>query len=460
MVTVVIPALNEARRIESVVQFAWRSPLVRQVIVVDDGSVDDTPEIAGRAGAEVITSSLLGKGASMLDGLRVANEDVVLYLDGDLTGLREDLVESMTQPLLNGHADFSKAKFSRSAGRVTVLTARPLLQVFFPELAHFTQPLGGIMAAKRTLLESLHFETDYGVDLGLLIDAHQAGAKVMEVDIGHLEHDSQTLDVLGNMAKQVVRTLLKRAEKCGRLAGDHMREIEEVERHTNAEVAVTMGNLGKVQSLAMFDMDGTLLRGRFITELAKRTGREDALAPWLDNHRINDGERSLRIAQAFAGVPKEDFIETARAIELTPGAAETVVALRKAGFRVGIVTDSYVIAAEIVRRRVFADFSVANLVRFRSGVCSGELTPSPLFAHDNGCREHTLCKYNVMLHLQDRLQVDRTRVVAVGDGLNDVCMLAAAGIGIAFEPKVSIVRTSANYGIEGDLRGALALAGL
>ncbi len=460
MVTVIIPALNEAARIAGVIEFAQQSHLVKQVVVVDDGSVDDTPRLARAAGADVITSSLLGKGASMLDGLRVASEDVVLYLDGDLTGLREDLVELMTQPLISGAADFTKASFSRSAGRVTVLTARPLLQIFFPELAHFNQPLGGIMAAKRGLLESLHFETDYGVDLGLLIDAHQEGARVLEVDIGHLEHDSQTLDALGNMAKQVVRTLLMRAEKFGRLAGDHVREIEEVERHAQAEVALSFKNFGQTRRLAMFDMDGTLLRSRFIKELAIRTGREEALVPWLDNHRVSDCERAKQIARAFEGVPKQVFVETARTIELTPGAGETVVALRKAGFRVGIVTDSYVIAAETVKRRVFADFAVANLVRFRAGVCSGELTPCPIFQHPDGCREHTMCKYNTLLHLMDRLQVPREEVVAVGDGVNDICMLSAAGVGIAFEPKSAAVRESANFGIEVDLRGVLGLVGL
>jgi HAD superfamily phosphoserine phosphatase-like hydrolase len=460
MVTVIIPALNEAARIGSVIELAWNSPMVRQVIVVDDGSVDDTPDIARLAGADVITSSLLGKGASMLDGLRVASEDVVLYLDGDLTGLREDLVDVMTAPLLNGQADFTKATFSRSAGRVTILTARPLLQVFFPELAHFSQPLGGIMAASRGLLERLHFETDYGVDLGLLIDAHEGGARILEVDIGHLEHDSQTLEALGNMAKQVVRTLLMRAERFGRLGGNHVREIEEVERHAQAEVALSFANLGSIRRLAIFDMDGTLLKSRFIKELAVRTRREDQLAQWLDNHRVTDCERARQIARIFAGVPKEVFVETARDIELTPGASETVVALRKAGFRVGIVTDSYVIAAETVRRRVFADFSVANLVRFSSGLCSGELTPCPLFAHDDGCPVHTMCKYNVLLHLLDRLQLERKNVVAVGDGMNDICMLAAAGVGVAFEPKAESVRESARFGLDGDLRGVLALAGV
>src|SRR5690349_13432792 len=92
-ISVVIPALNESATIASVVRFAKRSPNVDEVIVVDDGSIDGTPELASRAGARVITSTLLGKGASMQDGLREANGELVVYLDGDLKGLRRDLIE-------------------------------------------------------------------------------------------------------------------------------------------------------------------------------------------------------------------------------------------------------------------------------------------------------------------------------------------------------------------------------
>ncbi len=90
----------------------------------------------------------------------------------------------MTQPIIDGKADFTKARFTRTAGRVTVLTARPLIQTFFPELNGFEQPLGGIIAARRSLLRTLRFESDYGVDVGLLIDATSAGAVVQQVDIG------------------------------------------------------------------------------------------------------------------------------------------------------------------------------------------------------------------------------------------------------------------------------------
>jgi glycosyltransferase involved in cell wall biosynthesis len=170
-VTVVIPVLNESRTIARLVRWLRQDRLVGEVLVVDDGSIDGTPELAEEVGARVITSSLLGKGASMEDGVQAAKHDLILFLDGDLRGLKRDLVPRMIGPLRDGDADFVKARFERTAGRVTVLTARPLLRTYFPELAEINQPLGGIIAARRETLQRLRFENDYGADVGLLIDA-------------------------------------------------------------------------------------------------------------------------------------------------------------------------------------------------------------------------------------------------------------------------------------------------
>jgi phosphoserine phosphatase len=445
MITVVIPVLNESATIASVVQFARRCSLVGEVIVVDDGSIDGTPELAERAGARVITSRMLGKGASMEDGLREARHELVVYLDGDLDGLREDAIESLAGPLVSGEADFVKAKFARKAGRVTILTAKPLIRTYFPELSFLDQPLSGVMGARKSVLEGLRFENDYGVDVGLLIDAFLAKARVAQVDIGPLEHRNHPLAALGVMATQVSDAVLERAAKAGRLRISYIREAREHERVQGLSLTGLLERVPVTDKVALFDMDGVLLAGRFIQSLAEECQRETDLAAYLDRHDMDASERMRRIAAIFAGVGREVFEKVAREIPLMEGAVETVIALRKAGYKVGIVTDSYFLAAETVRRRVFADFAFAHLMKFSNGKASGKVKLCPVMIHQNGCEQHDHCKVNVMLHLMERLEISTGRILAVGDGENDVCLLRSAGMSVAFQGKTRKVRAAGKF---------------
>ncbi len=122
----------------------------------------------------------------------------------------------MLKPILLGKADITKTKFSRASGRVTELTAKPLLNYFFPEIS-FAQPLSGQFAAKKEALKRINFEKDYGVDVGIVIDADVLGLSVLEVDIGAIEHDMSPLEDLNLMANEVVRTIMDRANKYGRV---------------------------------------------------------------------------------------------------------------------------------------------------------------------------------------------------------------------------------------------------
>jgi glucosyl-3-phosphoglycerate synthase len=459
-VSVIIPVLNESETIASVVQLARRSPVVDEVLVIDDGSIDGTPERARAAGAQVVTSTMLGKGASMDDGMRVARNEILVYLDGDLQNLVPDLVERMTQPIIDNVADFVKAKFTRTAGRVTVLTAKPLLRTYFPELAHFEQPLSGIIAARRSLLRVLTLENDYGVDIGLLVDAALAKARIAEVDIGHIEHESQPLEMLGEMATQVARALLDRAIRCGRHRVSYISKVRETERLARATLSNVLGSLPQAEKLALFDMDGVLLKGRFITELADATGKRAELGQWLDNYSVSPSERTHRIAGIFGGVPRDVFETIARTMPLTDGAIDAVVGLRKQGYRVGIVTDSFHVVAEMVRRRVFADFSFSSLMRFKRDKASGKITVCPAMFHPDGCKEHELCKVNVLRHVIDRTGIDPRNVIAVGDGDNDICLLKAVGTSVAFEPKTEAARAAAQNVLHDSLAPLLSLSEL
>jgi HAD superfamily phosphoserine phosphatase-like hydrolase len=456
MIAVIIPVLNESTTVSAVVRFVLASPQVTEVIVVDDGSIDGTPELARSADARVITSTLLGKGASMRDGLLATQAEVLVFLDGDLRGLHDDLIACLVAPIMSGQADFVKASFTRDAGRVTALTARPLLQTFFPELNTIAQPLGGIIAARRSLLERLRFEGDYGVDVGLLLDAAHVGARLTQVDIGHIEHESHDLAVLSDMATQVMRVILDRAARYGRLRHDQIKEVKEVERAMHAELPVILQKVSQTERLALLDMDGTLLNGRYIVELAKRTYKTSALQPFLDHKQMSAESRTRLIASLFRGLPKETFVHTAYETPLMPGAVETVIGLRKRGYRVGIVTDSFFIAAEIVRRRVFADFSIAHVLRFRNEKATGEITLSQaMLSHPRGCQTHGLCKRNVLAHLMNNHDFMLPQLVFVGDGENDICLLQAAQHSFAFQPKSEAVRRAAQTVIDDCLSDVL-----
>ena len=134
--------------------------------------------------------------------------------------------------------------------------------------------------------------------------------------------------------------------------------------------------------------------------------------------------------------------------------------LRKAGYVVGIITDSYRIAAEVIRRRVFADFTISHVLTFRNDRATGGITLCPSMRHPSGCDHHALCKVNVLHHLRDEVGISPARIIAVGDSSNDVCLLHAAGRSVAFEPKTPEVRQAAKRVVERDLRGILDYLGV
>ena len=288
-------------------------------------------------------------------------------------------------------------------------------------MASFEQPLGGIVAGRRSLLRRLPFETDYGVDVGLLIDAAYAGARLAEADIGHVEHDSQPLEVLGDMATQVTRTILDSGSPLRPAASRPTTGNHEIERRMEDGLSVVWQKVGKSPAPRL------VRHGRRPAARSVRgpVGRSDGQAIELSASStipaFSADERTRCIAAIMAGVPKIVFEQLARETPLTPGASETVVGLRRAGFRVGVITDSYRVAAEIVRRRVFADFSISHLMKFHQGVATGEVIFSPAMFHAGGCPIHLHCKSNAMVHLLEKMNLVPKQVLAVGDGQNDVC---------------------------------------
>lgn len=228
-VSVVLPALNEEATVGEIVTVIRRElmekvRLVDELVVIDSGSTDATAEVArrvrrpGRAPGlrTPRIPALPGKGEVLWRSLLVTTGEIVCFVDADLKDFSADFVSGIVGPLLTDpQVQFVKAMYDRplgdtagQGGRVTELVARPLLNLHWPRLAGFVQPLGGEYAVRRSLLERLPFPVGYGVELGLLVDAlHTVGLDALaQVDVGVRRHRHQDGQALGRMAATIYRT--------------------------------------------------------------------------------------------------------------------------------------------------------------------------------------------------------------------------------------------------------------
>jgi glucosyl-3-phosphoglycerate synthase len=160
----------------------------------------------------------------MWRALQATGGDVVCFLDGDtrdpraahLLGLLGPLLHDPSVALVKGTfhrpLDTGASKLAHEGGRVTEIMARPLINLYEPQLAGFSQPLAGEFAARRDLLEEIAFPVGYGVEIAVLIDALRARGldALAECDLGTRQNRHQPLRALGEMAYAVLAAVERR----------------------------------------------------------------------------------------------------------------------------------------------------------------------------------------------------------------------------------------------------------
>jgi glucosyl-3-phosphoglycerate synthase len=231
-IAVVLPAREVAQSIGAIARCVVdlrEVGLIDEALLIDSASVDGTAQIAAGAGLTVVQEDAVageygparGKGDAMWRALRIVQSDIVAYLDADTESFHAGFVTGLLGPLIcEREIQFVKGCFERpfrdgrgaiesragEGGRVTELLARPLLNLYAPELAVFDQPLAGEVAARRELLERLPFCVGYGVEIGMLIDAWRAAGLdgLAQVHLGVRQNAHQPLRELSAMAYAVL----------------------------------------------------------------------------------------------------------------------------------------------------------------------------------------------------------------------------------------------------------------
>lgn len=455
MITVVIPALNEESTVASVVRLAKKSPQVTEVIVVDDKSMDNTVGEAREAGAVIITSTKLGKGASMKDGTLVSKNEIIVFLDADITTYQHDVIKLLTDPIVQDECDFVKSYFTRQAGRVTELVAKPLLSILNPEFPLFQQPLSGMIAGKKSLLTQCEFEDGYGVDIGILMDMYYFGARIKEVNIGNIENKMQVLEQLGKMSREVAQTIMKKSKGMDAQNLETFEYIQVIREQM--EFAIKEG-LMSLKKIAIIDMDHTILRNSFINTATSAFGLQRELVDIVTNNN-NPFIRTKMIARLLKGKSIGDLLTLTDGIEVTPHMAELVAELKNQGYITGIISDSYDCITNHIKNKYGFDFTLANELEFSKSIATGEVKIPSVFLPDEKSKcKHDYCKLNALIKICDKYHVELKNTLYIGDGENDICCIRKAGIGVSFCASNPMVDAVADYQIkEADFKHLLPL---
>jgi nucleotide-binding universal stress UspA family protein len=232
-----LPALNEEKTISQIIkmmrkQFMDQYPLLDEIVVIDSGSTDRTVEIVQQVGVPVVKHAdilpqlkpMTGKGEALWKSLYVLRGDLIAWIDTDIINIHPRFVYGILGPLIREpRLKYVKGFYqrplrvgrkleARGGGRVTELVARPLLNLFYPELSGLVQPLAGEYAGRRNALESVPFFAGYGVETGLLIDilAKYGLNAIGQVDLEERVHRNQSLLNLSKMAFEIVQVVMLR----------------------------------------------------------------------------------------------------------------------------------------------------------------------------------------------------------------------------------------------------------
>jgi glycosyltransferase involved in cell wall biosynthesis len=282
-ISLALPALNEEETVGNLIrmmkkQLMQKMPLLDEIVLIDSNSTDRTREIANKEGIPVYihqqllehTGARPGKGEALWKSLFVTHGDIIVWIDTDIVNIHPRFVYGIIGPLLqNPQIQFVKGFYRRplkvgqkmqagGGGRVTELTARPLLNLFYPELSGVVQPLSGEYAGRRGALEQATFFSGYGVETGLLIDVYERYglSAIAQVDLLERIHHNQHLEALSKMSFAIIQTVMRRLEKrFGRAVLEDVNRSMKLIRHDSKGYFLDVEEIAERERPPMIEID-------------------------------------------------------------------------------------------------------------------------------------------------------------------------------------------------------------
>jgi phosphoserine phosphatase len=190
-------------------------------------------------------------------------------------------------------------------------------------------------------------------------------------------------------------------------------------------------------------MDGTLINGRLVFALGDKLGVYHQIKKIMDS-RILGYKKSEKIAKLWEGLTPDNITDAIAGIPLMKGAKEVIKELKRRGYKVGIISDSYTLATSHVAKKLGLDFHLATVLIEKDGLLTGELRM--LLGWDKiGCDcKISVCKRFHLEKVAKLYDIALKDTIAVGDTKSDLCMIKRAGMGIAFNPKDDVLASSAD----------------
>jgi glycosyltransferase involved in cell wall biosynthesis/nucleotide-binding universal stress UspA family protein len=289
-ISLALPAFNEEETVGTIIKMMKRDlmqrvPLLDEIVLLDSNSTDRTREIAEKEGIPVyIHQNLLerlgprdGKGEALWKSLLVTRGDIIVWIDTDIVNIHPRFVYGIIGPLLfNAQIQLVKGYYRRplkvgqkiqagGGGRVTELTARPLLNLFFPELSGVVQPLSGEYAGRREALERATFFSGYGVETGLLIDVYERYGlnAIAQVDLLERIHHNQHLEALSKMSFAIIQTVMHKLEnRFGREVLEDVNRSMKLIRHDRRGYSLEVEQIAERDRQPMIEVKEYLERKR------------------------------------------------------------------------------------------------------------------------------------------------------------------------------------------------------